>query len=103
MNYEIKESPTRAQYKGSNEATIKNSKLEELKEKYHKSYTRMAAIPGLAGMATIGTISTSHDYPLAFAGGAIFLGAGLLIAKTHQLILKRKIDTLEKEVSNKRK
>ncbi len=103
MNIEIKETPEKSISKGKNTLSMNEQKINKLKEKYNKLLKRMAAIPGVSGMFAVGMMSSTHSFPVAIAGGLIACGSGLLIAKTHELILKRKIDRLEKEETAKRR
>ncbi len=97
MNIEVKEGPDKAMEKGNSKLSINKDRLERLKEKYNKLLKRMQAIPGLAGMFGVGMMASTHSVGIAVLGGAIALGTGMLIAKTHELVLKRQINSLEKE------
>ena len=99
---EVKKNPEEAIAKGSNTISINEQKLDRLRKKYDALLKRMQAIAGVSGMFAVGMMSSTHSFPIAIAGGVIAYGAGMLIAKTHQLILKRKIEKLEKEEGKRR-
>ncbi len=102
MDINITNSPNKADFKGNNKIHIKQSKLEKLKAKYEKVKNREAIIPSIAGVTTVGIVSTTpYGIPIAILGGAIILSAGILISKTHQLILKRRIEKVEESIKRR--